>query len=115
MLISAWLIHTVTRARVSSGTTPTGKGDPTYAAQDTIAARVERQKRKVSRGDGEVVDTTHVMATDAEVRMTDVFWFPSIAGEAADDVTAMSRGRRPVSVVCATNKLGTQALWQVYF
>lgn len=114
MFLAPWFIHTVTMARLSTSPN-TGKGDPTYAAQTTIAARVEKVRKRVTRADGVEVMSTHVFATDVECRTSDRFWFPSIAGEAADDVTVAARGRRPLQVVVATDKLGLQSLWQVYF
>lgn len=115
MLLNAWLIHTVTRKRLAL-TPNSGRGEPTYdAVASTIRARVEKKAVMVRRADGTYVQSSHVMATQAVVLMSDIFWFPSIAGEPADDTTKQAAARRPLAVPVATTKSGLEALFEVYF
>lgn len=114
MMPASWFVHTLTRKRIT-GTTPTGKGDPTLGTADLVVGRLEKRRILTKRGDGQEVFAQHVFATQTEVKMTDVFWFPAISGEAADDTTLASRARRPLSIDIATTKTGLEQLWQVYF
>lgn len=114
MLLAGWMIHTCTRKQRVAGPA-TGKGDPTYGAASTFTARVEKARKLVKRADGTDVFSTHILATESNIEMTDIVWLPSIAGETADDTLYDSKGRRPISIVTATNKMGTQSLVQVYF
>lgn len=104
--------HTLTLAR-RTGTT--AKGDPTFAAQTTFRARVERSSAFVINAKGEEVAAQHVVATSTVLGFEDLVWFPSILGEPADDTTSNSAARSPVSITGATNRRGTKGLWQVYF
>lgn len=115
MLLLAWMIHQVQRRRRTTSAPVGDYGDPSYTAQIPIMARLEKRRATVRRGDGETVTAEYVMATLEECRMSDVFWFPSIAGEAADDTTDLGAARRPVAIEVATTKSGAESLWQVYF
>lgn len=113
MLIGGWLIHQVTRTR------RTGVGssaDPAYAGPRVLVrARVEFKQRLVRGAEGKEVISQCEMALIDEPRYDDIYWLPSIAGSVADLVTDIDAGRSPVSIAGATNKLGTQRLWMVYF
>ncbi len=112
MLISSWLIHSVTRKRRTGITTA---GDPSYGSTTTVAARVEFVQRKLRSAEGKEVVSTCEMAMTEEPRYDDLYWLPSIAGTTADDTASDDAGRTPLSIKGATNKIGTQRLWMIYF
>lgn len=112
--LRAWLIHEVTRARYSA-TAVGAKGDPVFAPQERLKARVEKTSRLVRTPNGREVVASHVMALEAPVDVTDRFWLPSIAGEPADDPTDPQRARTPLSVEVAVDKRGRCSLCRVYF
>lgn len=113
MLIAGWLVHTVSRKRRNAA--PTATGDPSLGALETFPARVERTSVYVKRRDGKSVHARHVFATLTPCEYTDVFWLPSVFGSAADDTSSDAVAREPASIATATNKAGTQGIFQVYF
>lgn len=112
MLVNSWLIHTCTRAR---RTGVSSKGDPTYGSQATFRARVEKDFQVVTSKDGKTVSTRFVLATTTEIAYDDRIWLPAIAGEPADDTSALADAHLPVSITTATTKVGTQRLYIVRF
>jgi hypothetical protein len=110
--VSSWLVHVCTKkSRVGLGV----KGDPAFGAASTFRARVEKKRSTVRSADGRETVTSHVLVTTTPINPDDVVWFPSIAGEAADDTTTIDAGRTPLAVEVATTKGGAGHLWQVYF
>lgn len=112
MLIGSWLIHTVTRKR---RTGINASGDPSYGSTSTIAARVEFKTRMVKDASGKEIVSTCEMAVLDRPNLDDMFWLPAIAGSTADDTSSDDAARTPVAITGATNKLGTQQLWMVFF
>jgi len=56
------------------------------------------------------------MATDRlDVALDDVFWFPAIAGEAADTVGDLDKGRTPITIERATTLRGQAPFVVVFF
>lgn len=114
MNIRPWLIHRVTRSQRTGEAN--AKGDAAFGAQGVVKGRVEKKTRMVKNDAGKEVVSSHSMATlTADVAVSDRFWFPSIAGEPADDVTDISDARTPVAIDRATSKSGKQKLIMVYF
>lgn len=112
--LRGYMVHEVTRAR-RSATAIGAKGDPVFLPQTTLKARVEKTNRLVRTPNGREILASHVMATDQPCEVTDRFWLPSVAGEPADDPLDAARGRAPLSVEVATDKLGRACLFRVYF
>lgn len=106
------LIHTVTRAsRASNG----AKGDPVPGATSTFKARVEKKSGYVRGSDGALVRYEYRMATNTVVKLDDIFWFPSVGGEAADDTSSANNARRPVSLEIASDANGSRRGVMVFF
>lgn len=113
MNIGRWLVHSVSRKR---RTGEGAKGDPTFGAVDTIRCRVEKRAKRVRGADGvEVVSEFSLVTSTLNVSEHDVFWFPAIAGEAADVVGDTSTGRTPIAVERATTISGQAPFVTVYF
>jgi hypothetical protein len=111
--LGPWLIHTLTR-KCRSGA-PGSKGEPSYTAADTIKARVEKKQTMIRGTDGREIVSEYQMATSVEVKLDDVFWFPSIAGEPADNTADISAARSPRVVNAATDKQGKAMMWRTFF
>lgn len=111
----SWFVHTITVA--SYDTRALGaKGDPAFKARRTFRGRIEKTNRLVKSESGREVVAAHVVATDdPTVTLQDRYWFPSIAGEPADDIEDAQRARSPISVEVATDKRGGRMLKQLYF
>ena len=114
MNVNSWLVHTVSRKQRSAGTGG-AKGDPGYGALQTIKARVEKKRVIIRDQDGREAYSDASLMTNVEIKLTDVFWLPSIAGEAADNTALTNAGRKPVSIEVATDKSGNASLWRAYF
>lgn len=112
MMYSSWLIHTVTRKRRTGNNSD---GTPSYGSADTIKVRVEKKRKFIRLPSGKELLIQYEMVFDGEVRYDDVFWFPSIAGEAADDTTNADAARAPALVFTSTNKNGTQYITTTSF
>lgn len=114
MNIGRWLVHSVSRAKRTGDTG--SKGDPAYGAPSSIRARVEKRSRRVTDARGNDVVSEYSMATDRlDVALDDVFWFPAIAGEAADTVGDLDKGRTPITIERATTLRGQAPFVVVFF
>ena len=112
MTLSSWLVHECTKkSRTGLGT----KGDPEFGNATTFRARIEKTTRRIRFWNEQTKAAQFVMATDVEIKSDDVIWFPSIAGETADDTTVASAARSLILIESATSKPGALRLWQVYF
>lgn len=109
---TGWFIHTLTR---KSKTGRNNKGDPTFGSASTFTGRVEKKRALVRSASGEMVATSHVVVTQTVLSDEDIVWFPSIAGEPADNTASNNAARTPVSIEVATNKDGSAALVRAYF
>lgn len=113
MIPSSWLIHTCTRA---ARTGVSSKGDPTYGAQSSFLARVEKQRRLVPTTDGKTVQTNYVLVTTTPIEYDDRIWLPSIiTGDTSDDASSDDEALLPVTVEVATDKIGNRKVWIVRF
>lgn len=63
-------------------------GDPTFAAQATVAARVEFDSRIVTGSDGTTIEATHVILTLTELPKGTRVWLP---GDSTVDTNAAKR------------------------
>lgn len=113
MRITSWMIHRVTRKKRTGSN---AKGDPTYSLATSIKARVEKTRKRVLDAVGmETVSEFTMATTMLDVSLSDVFWFPSIGGEPADDTSNPNAGRLPVAIDRATTKVGQPVFIVVYF
>lgn len=113
MRILSWMVHRVTRKQRTGSN---AKGDPTYGAATAIKARVEKTRKRVLDAVGMETVSEFTMATDTlDVSLSDVFWFPSISGEPADDTSNANAGRMPIAIDRATTKTGQALFVVVYF
>lgn len=107
-----WFIHTVTRAsRISVDV----NGEPVLSAQSTFRCRIEKRTVYRRGADGKDASGQHQLVTVTPIKIDDVFWFPAIFGEPADDVTDPQAGRTPVQTDIATTMRGTAGLYTFSF
>lgn len=112
MDIRSWLVHTCTKkSRTGAG----AKGDATYGTPTTFKARVEKSRAGTRSAQGKETEHEFVLLTNIEILIDDVIWFPSIAGEEADDLDDINDARTPINVEVVTDKAGITKVWQVYF
>lgn len=108
-----WLIHTVT---VAARTGVNANGEPTYAAQTTLRARVEKKTVFMRGPDGRQVLARHVLSAPGVLAYDAAYWFPAIGvGDVADDTSTQDAARSPVAIDSATNKRGTAAMTTLGF
>ncbi len=111
MNIAHWLKHTVTRKqRTGIGT----KGDPTFGAATTFKAKVDKMSKTIRRSNGSTLKISHVLTTTTAISVDDQFWFPSIAGEPADDTTSADAARAPAEVNVSASPSG-YAIFTAFF
>ncbi len=116
MLLNGWFVHSVQRKRRTSGAGGVGsKGDTQYATATTIQCRAEIKVDKVQTANGTEFKVGYVLAMTEAPRLDDLYWMPAIGAYPADDTTADDAGRAPTSFKVATNKVGAQHLFEVYF
>lgn len=89
MNLSHWFVDTVTIAR-STGVG--SAGDPSFAAQTTIKARVEYGGTIVASQSGEEIRSDVSIASHEEIKNTDRIWLPG--ANTADT----GESRRPIQV-----------------
>lgn len=116
MIPMGWFIHEVTR-RQRSGRGTDVRATPTWSAQTTLMARVERKAtvRRDQQGRDVQCQWRMSLPEDAVPLWDDQWWLPSILGEPADDTTKDDQARSPKSIERATNKTGTAGFHMVYF
>lgn len=113
MRLTPWMVHSVTRKKRTGSNS---KGDPIYGAATKIRARVEKTRKRVLDSVGQEVVSEYTMATEKlDVSLSDMFWFPSIAGEPSDDTSNANTARLPIAIDRATNKSGQAIFVVVYF
>jgi len=98
----SFLTHTIT---VSSQASVSSAGDPSYAAQRTLSARVQPGR---DRQQSDIVHT-HVVYTTEELLVDDRVWFPG------DDTGDEDDARSPVSVSQSPHPDGVTTLWKTLF
>ena len=90
--------------------TPNGRsnaGDPSFAAQTTVAARVELDTRIVEGADGSTTESTHVVLTLAEVKKGSRIWLPG--DNTADNKVA----KRAISIKEASIPSYGYTIWEI--
>jgi len=104
--ITEWLVSTVT---ISTPTTVSNYGDPSYGANATLPARVEQTEKLVIDTAGNETRIGWVVVTLSPIALNARVWLP---GDNTSDVNA---GRRVISIKNATTKNGTVRLYETYF
>ena len=106
MDISAWLTDTITVAPFLSRDI---EGKPSYGAQVTLSARVERKQVRVKNDRGEEVPSDTQIGTDVSIGPEDNVWFSGA------DITKDNEARTPVAVSSGFNRDRSLNLFLTFF
>lgn len=90
---------------VQSQTGSSNTGDPTFAAQRTVSARVVRKERRIVTTQGTQVQATHQVVCDQQLAITDRIWLPGA------DITKPAQARRVLDVGSGTELFGSETLY----
>ena len=82
-------------------------GQATYGSASNIAARVEEERRRIDRGGGTFVETTHRVYTESAITYEDRIWLPN---DSSSDATL---AREPLEVHSIVGELGTVDHYEV--
>ncbi len=105
MDVTAYFNDTITVARQTGITA----GDPTFGAQTTMKARVERKRGTTFRSDGTETAYDHKVATTSELFLNDRVWLPG--ANTADANAAV----RPINSRFADWLTGRTGYYLTYF
>lgn len=109
--ITSWLVDTITIAAPSG---VSNYGDPTFGAQSTLSARVEKKESIVLDINGNERRVAWQVASLTAIALNSRVWLPG------DDTADNTEARRPVSIESATTKPSTYGstdttLYMTYF
>ena len=93
---------TITKAELTSRD---GSGDPSFGAQTTQRARVERYNKKILDEDGNEVQANHKVFSPVVIDWSDRLWIP---GDSVVDVLA---GRRIIDLSAVPTLDGSATLY----
>lgn len=104
MDLTGWFSGTITLAKLTG---MSGTGTPTYGAQSSVAARVEPHVEMVRGKDGNLVASTHRIATQSAVGIEDQIW---LSTDSSSDNGVV---KKPISIQQATDKPGATVYWEI--
>ncbi len=97
-LVARRALETITVASVNGHSSA---GDPTYAAQRTMAARVERSFDRSADGEGEQDGTAHRIFTTEQIILGDLIWLAE-DNVADQDAAVIARDVSPANALDGT-------------